>query len=82
MDFRLEGDIGGVAEVIWRTAGPFHWSLGRHYRTASTPDAQGGRRFSRIFHAPAGADGLMFRLNVRQLPGQRAVLKDISIYRK
>lgn len=81
-DFRLEGDAGGVAEVIWRTGGPFNWGLGRHYMAASAADAQGVRRFSRIFHAPAGADGLMFRVNVRQLPGERAVFKDVAIYRK
>ena len=80
-DFRLKGDLGGVAEVIWRTDGPFNWSLGRHYMAASTPDARGGRRYSRIFHAPEGADGLMFRINVRQLPGEHAAFSDIAIFR-
>lgn len=80
-DFRLEGDAGGVAEVIWRTGGPFNWSLGRHYMAASTPDSRGGKRFSRIFHAPAGADGLMFRVNFRQFPGEHAAFSDIVIFR-
>ena len=81
-DFRLEGDTDGVAEVIWRTDGPFNWSLGRHYMVSFTAEGNGAKRFSRIFHAPAGADGLMFRVNVRQLPGERTVFKDIAIYRK
>lgn len=81
VDLRVRGDIGGHAELIWRTNGPFNWHLGRHPVLAGEVDAQGWRRCSRIFHAPAGADGLMFRINVNQAKGESASFRDIAVYK-
>ena len=81
VDMWQYGEPGGVAELIWRTGGPFNWKLGRHRMTPGGPDGLGRRRVSGIFHVPDGADGIMFRINARQADGVRARFEDIAIFR-
>ena len=81
VDLWIDGEPGGVAEVIWRTGGPFNWKLGRHSVTVGGTDARGRCRCSRLFHAPDGADGLMFRVNACQPDASRAAFEDIAIYK-
>ena len=80
-DLWMNGEPGGVAEVIWCTGGSFNWKLGRYSVSTCEVDARGRRRCSRLFHAPAGADGLMFRVNAFQSDSGRAAFEDIAIYR-
>ena len=82
VDLYIRGEVEGYAEGIWRTGGPFNWKLGRYPLPLSAPDSSGRRRCSRILHAPAGVDGLMFRINAsRQAAGDRASFEDIAIFK-
>ena len=82
VDMWLRGDLEGYGEVIWRTGGPFNWKLGRYPLPLSGPDASGRRRCARLLHAPAGVDGLMFRINASRQPSDgRAAFEDIAIFK-